>query len=266
VKKIVRVFTIPAAALCSLLFLAAWSDAGVDLPWATTFSCGDWRQPGDALACDGLVSGGNWACTQGGAFYEQIIPEAGNPTGGGGSGQRHFIGDGHNVNSGGTVVTFNQAQPELWIRWYMRYSPGFAWSRLDYQKILYIHTDRPGTDVLPEWYGADGFRVYAQNGGGSYSCEQCGWATLNKGNGADGEWHYYELHIRMDTNGHDGVIESWIDGSRIISVADADLGTRPGWYGILIGSNQSIPANGGCASVDYDDIAVSNLGAIGPVS
>jgi hypothetical protein len=262
----IKTFGLFIAAACGLLLNADLGRAGVDVPWSTTFNCNDWTSPEQALSCDGLTSGGGWRCNQGGEFHEQIIPDANNPAGGGGRGQRHYVGDGTNVNSGGTLVSFNQAQPELWVRWYMKYSPGFRWKSIDYQKILYFHTDAPGTDVLPEWHGPDGFRVYAQNGGGDYSCENCGWGTLNKGDAADGLWHWYELHLRMDTNGQNGIVEAWIDGVQILNRTDADLGTRAGWYSILIGSNQRSPLNGGCAYIDYDDIAVGNAGYIGPVS
>jgi hypothetical protein len=34
----------------------------------------------------------------------------------------------------------------------------------------------------------------------------------------------------------------------------------------MIGSNQNSPNNGGCSSVDFDDIAISSTGYIGPIA
>jgi len=70
----------------------------------------------------------------------------------------------------------------------------------------------------------------------------------------------------MDTNGYDGIAEMWVDGVRKIHYTDVDFGTASGWTYFAIGSNQRYPSNGRCMAVDFDDIAVSNTGYIGPIN
>lgn len=237
------------------------SIAGVDLPWSTTFDCPEWYKYSDSLSCDGLEKFGAWHCN---GNYEEITVDANFPAGGGGKGQRHWKGDGGNKNSGGTALKFNSIQTELWIRWYMRYEAGFKWNILGYDKMLYIHSNGKHVDVIPEWYGRNGFDIGAQGAGGRYPCFNCGWESTMGGPLSDGKWHCFEIHIRMDTNGSDGVSEAWIDGKNILSNKNVDFGTVDGWSWFLIGSNQAKPDNGRCMAVDFDDIAVSNTGYIGP--
>jgi hypothetical protein len=70
----------------------------------------------------------------------------------------------------------------------------------------------------------------------------------------------------MDTNGYNGIAEMWVDGVRKIHYTDVDFGTAGGWTYFAIGSNQRYPSNGRCMAVDFDDIAVSNTGYIGPIN
>jgi len=58
----------------------------------------------------------------------------------------------------------------------------------------------------------------------------------------------------------------WIDGVKKIEYTDVDYGTTSGWSWFVIGSNQSTPDNGRNMYVDFDDIAVSNTGYIGPIT
>ncbi|MBI5643652.1 MAG: heparin lyase I family protein [Deltaproteobacteria bacterium] len=255
--------------LVSFSFLVpALSDAAVSLPWSTTFNCSDWSQSSGTLSnCDGVVNYGAWTCSNGDGTRkeEQITSLANNPGGAGGKGQRHWKGDGSNNNSGGLSVSLTSAQKELWIRWYMRYEKGFKWSPLTYDKILYIHTSSSGTDAIPEWYGSDSFNIYAQGGTGHVRCSTCGWSTTMGGTVSDGLWHSYEVHIKMDTNGSNGVAEAWVDDTKVLTNSAVNFGTKSGWQSFLIGSNQYSPSNGKCMATDFDDIAVSNTGKIGPV-
>lgn len=251
--------------LCFFVFLnmifSHYVLAGIDLPWSTTYDCPDWLQYSDHLSCDGLEKYGSWTCN---GKYEQITVDANFPAGGGGKGQRHWQGDGDNVNSGGIRFVFNSPQSELWIRWYMRYEAGYKWEYLNYDKLLYIgSTGEP--DVIPEWYSSDKFDIYAQDTGGRYPCSNCGWLTTMGGEVSDGKWHCFEIHIKMDTNGSNGISEAWIDGKKILSNHNVDFGAVSGWTKVLIGSNQAKPDNGRCMAVDFDDIAVSNTEYIGPL-
>ncbi|MBC2714608.1 MAG: hypothetical protein HF978_04795 [Desulfobacteraceae bacterium] len=261
----------------AILFLGCFSvvapnsvcRAGVDLPWSTTYDCPDWLAYSDPLNCDGLSkAGGQTQC----GHYEEIIVEANNPLGSG-KGQRHYVGDDVNQNSGGIMIDFNSLQSELWVRFYIRYEAGFAWSPyLMYDKLIYLWLG-DGSDIhaacIPSWYNNDNFNLAAQaiNGGVNYYSEGTGWTNTMGGATSDGKWHCIEVHMKMDTNGTDGVGEAWIDNVKILDRHDLDWDgpTHTGFRNCLIGSNQRFPSNGRCMAVDYDDVSISNTGRIGPI-
>src|SRR3989304_8335453 len=146
-------------ALFFLMLVTFYPDislSAVNLPWSTTYNCPEWTQSDGlyppAINCDGLTGYGGWVTRDG--KEEQITSAANYPGGGGVRGQRQWVGDGTNNNSGGIKITFNSPQPELWIRWYMRYELGFQWDPLHYDKILYINPG-PIHAVIPEFYGFD---------------------------------------------------------------------------------------------------------------
>src|SRR4030066_420726 len=111
-----------------VLFAPA-AQAVVTLPWSTTYNCPDWTQSDGVPSCDGLLDYGGWTCDNGDGTREeeQITIAANYPSGGGGKGQRSWDGDGINNNSGATRLPLTNPQPELWIRFYMRYPLGFRW-------------------------------------------------------------------------------------------------------------------------------------------
>jgi hypothetical protein len=157
----------------------------------------------------------------------------------------------------------------------MRYEKGFKWSPAygglpHYDKILYIHNDDKdpkGCQVIPEWYG-DRFSVASQGEGTrAHECSKkgTGWEAVMGGKESDGKWHCYEIHIKASSEGKDdGIGELWIDGAQQLSVRSAALPGK-GWSWFLVGSNQNLPDNGRDVYVDYDDIAVSRSGYIGPI-
>jgi hypothetical protein len=122
------------------------------------------------------------------------------------------------------------------------------------------------TAVIPEWYGSNAFNIAAQGAGGNYPSTGNGFTDTMGQSTGDGLWHSYEVHIKMDTNGSNGIAQTWIDGDLILNLSNCDFGTEPGWASVQIGENQRSPANGGCAAVDFDDISVSNTGYIGPIA
>jgi len=247
--------------LCAVVCSAS---AAVDLPWSTTYDCPDWTQNVNQITCDGLSKAGGWTAQ---GQPEQITADANNPCGAGGKGQRHWVQDGANQNSGGTGISFNDAQPELWIRWYMRYSAGFKWAKLSYDKWLYlIHGPSPDyrNSAVPEFEYENGTRIYAVPSHESYRGGG-GWRDTMGGPISDGQFHCYEVHLKVDANGADGIAELWVDGNSLFSVTNANYGTHAGWTRIMIGHNQSTPDNGGPAYVDFDDIAINSTGYIGPI-
>lgn len=198
---------------------------------------------------------------------EQITSAANYPGGGGGKGQRHWVGDGSNKNTGGLGISFSSPEPEIWFRWYMRYELGFAWSPyLGYDKILYVHG--AGSEMITGFYGPDKLSIYGQHTGDDkhYRCYDCGWETIMGGPTSDGQWHLYEIHLKMDTNGSNGVAEWWVDSVLQLSHANCNFGTVTGINWIGIGSNQGSPGNNRTMAVDFDDIAISNTGYIGPLN
>ena len=72
-----------------------------------------------------------------------------------------------------------------------------------------------------------------------------------------GQWHLFEYHV----NQAEGIVELWINGRLVLSRVGLDLGDVP-WSHFELGSNQYDVAHGGYT--DYDDIAVSTDGRIGP--
>ena len=76
------------------------------------------------------------------------------------------------------------------------------------------------------------------------------------------QWHLYEYHLKQ--NGSAGVVEIWVDGVRVLNKTNANLGSNP-WDSFILGSNQATVT--GCSPdcyTDYDDIAISTVGQIGP--
>lgn len=249
-----------------LTLLLGTADAAVTLPWSTTYNCPEWKQSDglNAVNCDGMQGYGAWTTANG--SEAQITLSANNPQGGGGRGQRQWIGDGNNNNSGGIRVSFATPQPELWMRWYMRYQAGFTWSSIQGDKWLYFD---PGTghEVYLGWWTLTEDNVFSYspgNGGNRYSPAGFGWVSTMGGLLGDGRWHLYEVHLKTNTNGANGVSEMWIDGRRAYSYSDLDYGGMP-WSFVVIGENQRYPLNGQDVYVDFDDVAISNTGYIGPL-
>jgi hypothetical protein len=237
--------------------------------WSTTFNdVGACTQRVDCPSTtpDGVSMSWGSGCVNG--KCTTITPAANYPNGGGGNGIRFWVGDGHNITSGAARVSLPAPTKELWIRWYARYEKGFNFNGLSYDKWLYLRT--AGRSAIIEPVRSDGFAIIAQGTNDYYqaSCTNCGFYTNNL---ANGEWHAYEVHMKMDTNGKDGIGRLWIDGKLVIentSVdwSNGDAGTRKGWTWFDFHSNNREPANGRPMYFDYDDIAISTKGYIGPIN
>lgn len=264
-------------AIISIGFFGANNaSAAVTLPWSTTYNCADWTQSNGLynINCDGLTgSGSNVASDSYGTYEEQITAVANYSGGVGGKGQRHWIGDGGASNNSGSLkIAFNNAQTELWVRFYMRFETGLQWNTLTEYKILYINTGYSNALIFA-FDNADKIGVSKVGSGQGFS-QTGGWNTVMANGGtdingnktSDGQWHAYEVHMKADTNGTDGISEVWVDGIKKASFTNLNLGGSTGWTTILIGSNARTPSNGRVMYVDYDDIAVSTTGYIGPIT
>ena len=242
------------------------TQAATALVWQTSFDCPEWTQSrglSENVVCgvgDGIAGWGAWTTPQH-PNGDEITLAANYPGGGGGRGFRHWRGDGSNVNSGGLLITLPATLPEMWIRFYMRYESGFNWSPLNYTKDLYVNVTATGAFTVG-FHSGDGFGV-ATISPSRNIIGSPGWASVNGGTRADGLWHCYETHVKVNTSGANGIAEAWIDGRQSMSFHDVDFKMIPGWSFFGLGSNQATPANGGEKYTDYDDIAVSASGRIG---
>lgn len=264
----IKIYKIVFAAYICFLFVISTPSlcAAVDLPWFTTYNCPEWDQSQGNPSCDGLVKAGGWTCE---GLGEQITSDANYPNGAGGKGQRHWEGDGSNVNSGGLSLYFNTPQKELWIRWYMRYQAGFKWSSLIYDKWLYICTGSSGHEVIPEFAWSNSIMCGIQGGGDSAQVAAAnGWQYIY-GTESDGSWFYVEIHLKMDTNTTNGIGEIWVKraqdslpvlvaSNHAVNYSSGNTTARQGWVSFVIGSNQSSPNNGRPMYVDFDDFYVTN--------
>lgn len=232
----------------------------VSLPWSTTFNCSDWVESSATwynLNCDNLVGAGFDFCSDaGGSKPTEITANANNPNGGGGKGLRTLNGNGKDNMSGSLKVNFASPQNELWMKWAMRYQAGFAWNPLSYDKWLYIDVGS-SCAVVPEWYGGDYVNVWTSCGGNYMSAAGNGWNAIMGGAVSDGKFHNFLVHLKMDTNGSNGIIEMWVDGVKRINVNNAKFGTKSGWGWFNISSNQAWVSNNSCYAVDFDDFYVS---------
>jgi len=239
------------------------------LPYSTTFDCPEWTQSDGltvgAVNCDGLAG---WLDVTCGAGEEDTITTAANHSAGdGGRGFRHLEGDGVNDNGSGLFADFDADHPEIYVRWYMRYQSGFAWTggQPDDDKWLYFRA--PGTDAKAYcgWI-FDRVRIVV-DGTPFRSATGNGWATTMGGATSDGLWHLYEVHLKWDTDGTDGIGQIWIDETLRLNVSNINYGSdSTGVSAMIIGSNQKDPNNGQCEAVDFDDMAMAVTGPIGPLA
>ena len=129
--KKIQIIIIFFLALLYIFLFPENSLAGTDLPWSTTFNCAEWAYPAAGPSggdCTGLSYAwpGDGCTTDTPSKKEQVTSAANMASGGGGRGQRNWVGDGTNISSNGLKVVFNTMQTEFWMRWYMRYESGFT--------------------------------------------------------------------------------------------------------------------------------------------
>jgi len=233
--------------------------AAVSIPWSITFDCDEWLHDGrGGPKCDSLVIASD------SRTGTRITTAANYPGGGGGRGLRQYLGDGTNQQTSGLYVTF-PSQSSIWIRWYMRYEEGFAWTGNwpGYDKWLYIRNSA-GKNVVPEWDG-DEINIWAV-ASGNHKNDNTDWRTVMGGLTGDGEWHCYEVHLTAATSST-GIGYMWIDGVQYLFWTNINYGTSTGWTQLVIGSNCKTPSNGSPPGyVDFDDIAISNTEYIGPIA
>lgn len=198
---------------------------------------------------------------QGGNVTE-AVSVSNNSNGDGGLGLRMWISDGQNNNSEDPNIIFDSAHPELWIRWYMRYEEGFRWSGGNprYHKLLYIYSQNGpgGFNWIPEPDSGD-FQIWTNGGSIPVTSPSVSWKDVF-GDTSDGLFHMFEVHIKNDTDGTDGIARMWIDGQLILDETNVNYtnGGGQGMRRIDISVNQNDPNNGRAMYVDFDDIEIWN--------
>ena len=250
------------------------SMASITLPWSTSFDCNavTYRY-GDTITCDGLETISNKG------FPGYITAEANRP-GSVGNGLKHNLYDGvwpDMDNSDSLGAEFTTPQKELWFRFHIAYKNGFHWGSYEFDKWIYLYTSGYATNAIMESHHQDQCTIYAMQGMGYAATGDGGWQTYWAGGGtnSNGSWHSVEFHIKMDTNGADGIAEYWIDGVQKASSSNVDFSggsteARSGWTLFEIHTNQADVLNAGSigspSPLYYDDFAISSTGYIGPIS
>lgn len=271
--------------LIIFLMIPSFSKAEIffaDGKWSTTFNYGPCTQRGygegpDCATIDGLYSpdGIQWSWGGNGidGHYTQTTSEANNPIGGGGNGFRAWIlsnpeGVDAQEPSGPVGVYFPSPQKELWIRWYQRFQQGYNWQWIHYDKWLYIRT-HSSIDVIVGLY--PGFSAVAQGTPSAYQVSSdWGWEDIMGGQYGDGRFHLYEVHVKMDTNGANGVGQLWVDGvlreeNKTVNWSNNDSESQKGWIYYDFENNQRYtdqlngPIGLNYAYIDYDDMTVYNV-------
>jgi hypothetical protein len=121
--------------------------------------------------------------------------------------------------------------------------------------------DDPGGHWIVSLY--NGVDVLNQDTGTWYSAASSyGWNQIMGGSTGDGQWHYYEVHLKKDTNGSNGIFQAWVDGVLRNNQSNVNFGGR-NFSGWALGVNQATVGTGGWW--DIDDLAISTTGYIGPL-
>lgn len=284
-KKNIFALVLVVLTVFGAFFPAKKSEAGVDLPFTSTLNCIDWTQNGSGVVCEGVHNDHvtNYCKDDSGSVPASINAAGNNPTGGGASGFRTPVGDGVNNGGGSATIYLNVPQPEVWIRFYLRYPLGFRWSELSYQKLIYVNQVAGKNSAIVDMFGSGStgeVGLYIQSWGGvwhhpdhryepadpSFVVPNRGWDQIMGGPTGDGKWHYYEAHFKINSASGvaDGIYEQWVDGTLVNSHRDVNWNASP-FTAFAFNTNQKSPANGRCEYVDWDDFAIRQDGYIGPV-
>jgi hypothetical protein len=253
------------------LTLTQTPNAQTGLVFQTTFNCPEWNQSmglNDSVVCnagDRISGWGGWSTSSG--MKDQITSTANNPSGAGGRGFRHWRGDGQNNNGGGLVIQLPAPVQEVWVRYYMRYQAGFAWTNgaPQYTKEHYWNVGQRAQFQFG--FSSGSVYLHTYEGSTPNMTSSKTWSSVNGGTTGDGRFHCYEYHVKMDTNGTNGIAEIWYEGTKVMTRTNANWSNGGGatWSEFVLGDNQYNPSNGASMYTDYDDIAVSTTGYIGPL-
>lgn len=234
------------------IFFPCVAAAAIDLPWSTTYNCADWNQFSDPLNCDGISKKGSWTATPG-SYSEQITSAANYPGGDGGKGQRHWVGDGTNNNSGSIQINFNTNQSRIWMRWYQRWQSGFTsnwdtfknvWFEANTSSRMVFHTGRPGIG---------GIDLNPPDGNTSVSNVAYG-SSFYQGGTSDGSWHCFEVFLDLPNS----TWRVWINGNLVAESTTVNFSGATSVQYIILPENVKNVSNGQVMYIDFDDVAITN--------
>lgn len=261
--------------LLLLLFAPLVSHGAITLPWDSTLSGStEWTTAsGSPTGYDGIDYLANIAAT--GGHRTQITSGANYTSGVGGMGLRNWLNSGS--TSLGVSVAFETGQTELWMRFYIRGQSGLSLN--SYFKLIYLKNEIGSNSTCFDigTYGMSGSAVTATPvGAGSYTTWDAGSESVSKwlcnnNSTFDGSWHYVEFHVKAETVStapYDGVVEVYVDGTRIINVTNANHGIFSGshtWNSLVINTNTASTAISSDYYYDMDDFVINNTGYIGPL-
>lgn len=248
------------------------------LYFATTYNCSsDWTEGAGpspfSSGCTAEAGNASWmlnhldlagACN---GKHDEIVAAANRAAGGGGKGMRHWRCDGFDINGGGMKIDWRTGGvdlTEIYVRFWMRYELGFAWSSgtPGFTKDLYMSGCCGGDEHIFGFHTGE-MSIEQESPARNYLTTGSSWATVMGGSTGDGAWHCYEWHDIVG-NGSNGTVEIRVDGVQTATYTNATTQSNSVWRQIVVGSNQNQPSNGGNAvATDYDDIAISRTAWVG---
>lgn len=261
--NLLRVLLVALAA-----FVSTSAYASVTLPFSTTYDCVEQQQAdGTWVTCDGMSSYGGWTAANGGK--EQITTAANYSGGGGGRGQRHWISNGTNSNSGSVVTSFTNPSTEIYIRWYVRFQSGLDLGSAGSPHKLLYWNDCTG-NAGGCYFAINDTTVRLSVAGANYdNGGTWGWQDWMGGTTADGNWHWIELHVHRVSGSGNDVVEAWFDGTKRLDRSNVTFnGNAGGFDGAIIPENGAFvvsPTNIDMYE-DIDDLAIQTTGPIGALS
>jgi hypothetical protein len=232
------------------------------LIFQTSFDCPDWTQLSGADPClpgDPIARGGDWTGSSG---RGDVITSAANNPLGVGRGFRHMRDPGTNSNAGGLRITYPPTG-RIWLRFYMRYSAGFAWANGQPHYTKDINWNVGQYNYKITGFSNGKYYLHNPNGGSANYYSTDTWQAINGGALGDGKFHCYETYIKMDTNGSNGELKLWRDGNLVHTQTGINYGGGL-LNDFLLGSNQNDVISTG-SYTDFDDVAISYTGYIGPI-
>lgn len=187
-----------------------------------------------------------------------VILAANYSGGSGGRGHRHFRSS-QNTNGGGIKVAWT-ASAHIWFRYMIRYSSGFTWSPLVYSKDWY--QDDGNGFIIGFQGGQYGYHVLSgsHNYPSNIGSAPQAWTDWYPGGTADGSWKC----IEGEMNKSGGILRMWVDDVLSMDRSGTSIASANN-FSYMVTSNHDFVSSGSGSYTDYDDIAVSNVGRIGPL-